>query len=638
MGPAKIGLLVVVNIAGLCLTADASAKPTVECGATLTRSLKLDADLVCGSSALTIATPGVALNCSGHTIRGTLPGGIAVRVTAANVSVTDCTIEGFSSGLNASDASGLKVARNRFSNLSSAVRVDRSPRLALRENLVESGLGFISIRDCPEAAVERNEFRPSERRAGSVVLERSPCARIMGNRSTQGVRISVWRESDDSVVANNSLGGKGGVSVGRSTRVVVRHNSAGAPGPAHAGSNWGIELKGATNCDVSHNELSGVGILLHTFDDIDGTHGADGNRIRENRVEEAGFGILLFGGSSNVVERNVWSRCEYGVAAFPYLLGDPLPAIPTTDNDVRRNLLDSGSWGVYTANAGGNRYEENRIRGLAIGIAVIATAPAVAPDVIRNNLITDNGYFGLLALGASPSVSGNLFEHNGVAEQPPGVELYPFNELILSARGGIGLFPFNGLDPGAFDDGDPSNDLLSEPLIGLPNEPNEFQDNAVADIYSLDTRVTNPEALLSSNRFRSGGTAAELRQDWFGAIRVALPDGSSAADASVELSDTLGEPVAAMPTGSNGVSPNGCDPTRPMGRLSLEDEGPTPQWLRITEYVIDRNGDRVDLTPHQISVQSGEFSGRGTYAWTGCADPECEVLRRYQLVDVTLGP
>jgi len=220
MRSARIGLLVVFSVGPLCAATD-SVKPVVECGATLTRSAKLDADLVCGASALRIATPGVALNCSGHTIRGTVPGGIAVRVTAANVSVTDCTIDGFSSGINASDASGLKVARNRFSNLGSAVRVDRSSRLALQDNLVESGLGFISIRDCPEAAVERNEFRPSENRAGSVVLERSPRTRIMGNRSTQGVRITVWRESDDSVIANNSLGGKGGVSVGRSTRVDV---------------------------------------------------------------------------------------------------------------------------------------------------------------------------------------------------------------------------------------------------------------------------------------------------------------------------------------------------------------------------------------------------------------------------------
>ena len=634
----RIRLLLIISIAGLCLTTDVSAKPTVECGATLTRSVKLDADLVCGASALTIATPGVVLDCAGHTIRGNAPGSIAIRVTAENVSVTDCTIDGFSSGINASDASGLKVARSRFSNLSSAVRVDRSSRIALRENLVESGLGFISIRDCPEAAVERNQFRPAERRAGSVVFERSPRARIMGNRSTQGVRISVWRESDDSVVANNSLGGKGGVSVGRSTRVDIRHNSAGGPGPAHAGSSWGIELAGATDCNVEHNDLSGVGILLNTFDDIDGTRAADDNRIRENRVEDAAFGILLFGASRNVVERNVWSRCEIAVAAFPHLLGDPFPAIPTTDNDVRRNVLDGGSFGVYTGNDGGNRYEENRIRGLAIGIAAIATVPDVAPDVFRNNVITDNGYFGMLALGASPSVSGNVFEHNGGAEQPPGVELYPFNELTLSARGGIGLFPFNGLDPGPFDDGEPSNDLLAEPVIGLPDEPNEFRDNAVADIYSLDTRVTNPEALLTTNRFRSGGTAAEVRQDWFGAIRVALPDGSPAADASVELSDTLGASVAAISTGSNGLSPNGCEPTRPMGRLSLEEEGPTPQWLRITEYVIDRNGDRVEQTPHQISAQSGELSGHGAYAWTGCADPECEVLRRYQLVDVTVGP
>jgi parallel beta-helix repeat protein len=638
MGPVKIGLLVIVGIAGLCLETDASAKPTVECGATLTRSVKLDADLICGASALTITTPGVALNCSGHTIRGTVPGGIAVRVTAANVSVTDCTIEGFSSGINASEASGLKVAGNRFSNLGSAVRVDRSPRLALQDNLVESGLGFISIRDCPEAAVERNEFRPSERRAGSVVLERSPHARIMGNRSTQGVRVAVWRESDDSVVANNSLGGKGGVSVGRSTRVDVRQNSAGGPGPAHAGSIWGIELKGATDCDVSHNELSGVGIFLDPFDDIDGTRGADGNRIRENRVDNANFGILLFGSSSNVVERNVWSTCEIAVVAFPYLSGDSLPTIPTTDNDVRSNLLDSGSWGVYTANAGGNRYERNRIRGFAVGITEIATAPVALPDLVRENVISDNDYFGLLTEGASPVVAGNEFFRNGSADLPPPVLIFPYDEILLDARGGIGVFPWNGDAETTFDDGDSSNDVISEPVIGVPDEPNVFEGNIFADIYVLDTRPANAIEIATSNEFRGDGTTARVRQDWFGAIRVESTDGSSAEGATVDISDARGNSVATLVAGADGVAPDVCDPTRPMGRLTTEAGGPTPQWLRLSEYIINRDGNRVDLTPHQISVRSGELSGHGTYAWTGCADPECEVLRRYQLVDVTLGP
>ena len=637
MRSARIGLLVVFSVGPLCAATD-SVKPVVECGATLTRSVKLDADLICGASALTIATPGVALNCSGHTIRGTVPGGIAVRVTAANVSVTDCTIEGFSSGINASDASGLKVARNRFSNLGSAVRVDRSPRLALQDNLVESGLGFISIRDCSEAAVERNEFRPSAGRAGSVVLERCPHTRIMGNRSTQGLRIAVWRESDDSVVANNSLGGKGGVSVGRSTRVDVRHNSAGGPGPTHAGSIWGIELKGATECDVSHNELSGVGIFLDPFEDIDGTRGADGNRIRENRVEDAGFGILLFGGSRNVVERNVWSRCEIAVVAFPYVSGDSLLTIPTTDNDVRSNFLDSGSWGVYTADAGGNRYERNRIRGFAVGFTEIATAPVAVPDLVRDNVISDNDYFGLLTQGASPVVTGNEFFRNGGAVLPPPVLLFPYEEILLDARGGIGVLPWNGEDPTAFDDGDPSNDVISEPVIGVPDEPNIFEGNTFADIYVLDTRPANAIEIATSNVFRSDGATARVRQDWFGAIRVVSTDGSSTAGATIHIFDARGDSVAALVAGGDGVAPDGCDPTRPMGRLTTEAGGPTPQWLRITEYVIDRDGDRVDLTPHQISVQSGELSGHGTYSWTGCADPECEVLRRYQLVDVTLGP
>ena len=66
--------------------------------------------------------------------------------------------------------------------------------------------------------------------------------------------------------------------------------------------------------------------------------------------------------------------------------------------------------------------------------------------------------------------------------------------------------------------------------------------------------------------------------------------------------------------------------------------GPTPQWIRVTQYVVDRDGNRVESTPHQVDVRSGALSGHATFAWTGCADPECEAIRRYQLVDVTLDP
>jgi len=641
MRSARIGLLIVFSVGPLCAATD-SAKPVVECGATLTRSAKLDADLVCGASALTIATPGVALNCSGHTIRGTVPGGIAVRVTAANVAVTDCTIEGFSSGINASDASGLKVARNRFSNLNSPVRVNTSRQVVLADNSFESSLGSISMSDCPQAVVERNEFIPLERHLGIINLQRCPNSRISRNRSTQGVAVAVWRASDDSIVSNNSLGGKGRVSVGFSSRVKVTHNSAGGVGPAHA-ANFGADLTGSTDCEVAHNEFTGVGIFVFGSLDNgpDGSTillGADDNRVHDNQVEGATWGILDFGGSRNLIDRNAFSGCEIGIGAFPLINGENLPVTPSTDNDFLDNVLDGGSYGIYTANAGGNRYEENLVRGFAIGVDEVGTVAAVSPDVFRNNVIADNDYFGLLAQGASPTVIGNVFERNGGADQPPGVDLFQLGEIIGSARGGIGLFPFNGNDPSTLDDGDPSNDKLSEPLIGALDEPNVFEDNTFADIYALDTRASNASELLTLNQFQGGGTAARVHQDWFGVVRVALSDGSAAAGAAVDLTDALGTPVASVITGSDGVAPSGCDPTRPMGRLSEEEGGPTPQWLRITEYIVDRGGNRADLTPHHISVQGDGLSGNATYEWKGCGAPQCESLRRYQIAGVTLKP
>jgi hypothetical protein len=47
---------------------------------------------------------------------------------------------------------------------------------------------------------------------------------------------------------------------------------------------------------------------------------------------------------------------------------------------------------------------------------------------------------------------------------------------------------------------------------------------------------------------------------------------------------------------------------------------------------------RIDSTPHRISVQSDGLSGNATYAWTGCGDSDCRDLRLYQIADVTLSP
>jgi hypothetical protein len=57
-------------------------------------------------------------------------------------------------------------------------------------------------------------------------------------------------------------------------------------------------------------------------------------------------------------------------------------------------------------------------------------------------------------------------------------------------------------------------------VIGVPDEPNVFEDNAFADIYVLDTRPANAIEIATSNEFRGDGTTARVRQDWFGAIRV----------------------------------------------------------------------------------------------------------------------
>src|SRR5690349_11685462 len=85
------GLLVLASAA----PAAAAAAP-VQCGAVLTASTTLRANLTCTGDGLVIGADGITLNLGGHTVRGSGTGaGIRIDTPRQNITVKNGTVSGF---------------------------------------------------------------------------------------------------------------------------------------------------------------------------------------------------------------------------------------------------------------------------------------------------------------------------------------------------------------------------------------------------------------------------------------------------------------------------------------------------------------------------------------------------------------
>ena len=73
----------------------------VSCGTTLTTNTVLDSDLSCPSTALTIGTDNIELNCAGFTVTGNNTE-TGIKVNAANATIRNCRILGFQIGVDTS--------------------------------------------------------------------------------------------------------------------------------------------------------------------------------------------------------------------------------------------------------------------------------------------------------------------------------------------------------------------------------------------------------------------------------------------------------------------------------------------------------------------------------------------------------
>jgi len=625
----------------------ASVHAEPACGESITKNTTLSADLECAADGVTVAAPGVVLDCDGHAIRGS--GGksaTGIRVAGMRgVALRNCTVSGFDTAVRLFDAPSFRLTDSNFADNGTGVYAERSPKLRVERSSFAAEPFHLLLRHSPEALVRGNRFEPGKDGRGALSFNRSPRAQVLKNESAAGAGVDLFAESDDAVVSGNDLGDAGEIAIFVSSRATIAANRIGRASGERRDGGFAIRLTGSDQCLVRDNTLAGRGIFLMSFDGEtpSGEHerrGSDRNRIQNNVVRASAYGVYDFGGSGNDISANEMTDVLLGVLLAPARGDEESLGFGCAGNVVRGNRFEGGQMGIQSSDAANNQILENRIRHQDVGLLDLRTDLIGAPqNVLRANVFEENRIFGLVAYGSSPVIAANDFRRNGDRTVALPAELETVLGSVEEARGAIALLPFVGWQGGSFDDGDPGNDLLATPRIGGEKEHNRFRQSSGADIFALDTRPDAAATLATDNDFDAGGEAARFRQDWFGLVRVIDEEGFPVTGADVIISDAMGEVVAKFPSGEGGFASAEADPDRPMGLLPIELGGPVPPWTRFTEYVVARDGKRVGMTPHRISVRSDGRQGRACYTWDGHANDRSDfhiASERYQTAVVKL--
>jgi len=292
----RIHLLALVAAGCLCVgVATAGAdNPAIGCGATLTTSTTLTADIVnCPGTALVIGADGITVNLGGHTLSGTnatdsegiandghagvkilgsgritnfrlngvgmrnAPNSVVRGVTIRRIGAGGVEGEPVSAGILLSDSPGSKIVANDVQNNVNAFQSDGA-----------------DVINSPRTVVEGNTL--SHNSWNGLVLLASPESRIVGNQldANPNNGTEVNGGSDSVLVAGNSADRNTavGIVLGSSRNARITGNSA-------RGNDAGLFFFDLHDSAIVKNSATsnGVGIVL-----TGGQFGSHGNTLKGN--------------------------------------------------------------------------------------------------------------------------------------------------------------------------------------------------------------------------------------------------------------------------------------------------------------------------------------------------------------------
>jgi hypothetical protein len=461
-------LLVLGVAAALALAAagpaSASPKATLQCGQTVTHSVKLNADLSdCPGNGLVIGANDVTVDLSGHTIEG-VPlrsgcdspederSGVANHGGYDRMVVEDGTIQHFDKavaigagtvGTSDSRVHHLVVRDARFAGLDigSGAGAAATARDRFDHNDI-SGVTCGAGLDLNTASANRFDHnRVSDADTGVVICcgDLSDGNVLEDNRIEHITHVGVlWFESGAGRLAGNSLSDIGDTALSVigsfSSGTVVAGNSVSRAFAA------AVEIIGCPDCDTpgtpALHDVRVVGNTAHATGDGLILEDTEGDLVRDNTViaagsagapDSLGLGLGLFSVRDTVARANTFLKGRPGpegpdITSAGILVGDPeapADAAPTSGNLLAGNaIIGQDGDGIHvTAIAQDTTLHRNLTnRNTADGIHAESAA-----TTLRDNEADRNGAFGIEAIAGVTDAGGNRAHGNGNPAQCSGV-------------------------------------------------------------------------------------------------------------------------------------------------------------------------------------------------------------------------
>ena len=325
-----LGFVSFVLTTGLAFSSIGSVQAdSVDCGDEILLDTKLESNLYCEFTALSIGASGVTLDLNGFTIKG---GAVDHGIFGAGY--TDITIQngaifGFMEGIGLYDVKNVLIKQITFAN-----QVDDSIQVFDSKGVVISDI---------------QTSLPLPNAGSSVALVNVENVEVSDLHATGGVLGVLSAESVNFQVLNSSFTNfrSAGVRIVKNNRAIVENNNAdGAPGCAS-----GIEIveMGPTQgVRIQNNVLAGCdrGVWVET----QGTDPSENIVIRNNHMRANDDGILLIDLLDSVVERNRLHFNNVGIV----LLGE------SSNNRITRNIATGNfNFDLYEDTINPNIWKDN---------------------------------------------------------------------------------------------------------------------------------------------------------------------------------------------------------------------------------------------------------------------------------------
>ena len=344
-----VGLGLFVAVSG----ADAATAPPVTCGATLTTSTTLSADLVhCPGTALVIGADGITVNLGGHTISGTNADG--------------------SEGIASDGHANVRIVGGRITDF----RINGVGIRGGSGNLVRG----VTVRRIGDGGAE------GEPVSAGIAISRSPRGRVIGNDVSNDVHAF---QAD-------------GVNVLDSPGSVVRRNRL-------VRNSWnGLVLIGSAGSQVAHNALDGNGNNGAEVNGASNSVAVVANRARGN----AQIGIVVGSAHRVRVVRNTTAKNHTGFLFFD--LHDSLISANRARVNGDGLVLSGGQFGSDGNRLVGNVANGNHGSGIVL---VEDNAGHAAGNVLTGNIAKRNAGHGMDAVAGTIDKGGNRASGNATPPQ-----------------------------------------------------------------------------------------------------------------------------------------------------------------------------------------------------------------------------